>query len=152
MYVYLESLGCRLNAAEMEVLARHFAGAGCVVVDKPVRADVIVLNSCAVTAQAARKSRHRLHTFHHRNPAARLAVLGCWATEDVARARQIPGVVWVVPNVDKARALELIVGKSAAPSPWAPGRWGHTRAFLGVQDGCDHTCTCLLYTSPSPRD
>ncbi len=141
MQVYLESLGCRLNAAETETLARLFAGAGCSVLDAPDGADVIVLNSCAVTEPAARKSRHRLHTLHHRHPAARLAVVGCWATEDAARALRIPGVAWAIPNVDKGRAVALITGTEAQAVAWSPGRWGHTRAFLAVQDGCDHACT-----------
>lgn len=144
MQVYFEFLGCRLNAAETETLARRFAGAGCRVVTAPEAADIIVLNSCAVTAQAARKSRHRLHTLHHRHPQARLAVVGCWATEDMAGAAAIPGVAWAIPNADKARAVEIITGADAAPAAWSPGRWGHTRAFLAVQDGCDHTCTYCI--------
>lgn len=144
MQVYLESLGCRLNTAEMETLARRFAGAGCAVVDVPEAADVIVLNSCAVTAQAVRKSRHRLRALHRLRPQARLAVVGCWATEDVAHAAALPGVTWVIPNADKARAVEIITGVDAAPVAWLPGRWGHTRAFLGVQDGCDHACTYCI--------
>jgi threonylcarbamoyladenosine tRNA methylthiotransferase MtaB len=139
--VYLESLGCRLNAAELETLAREFAGAGYLVVRDPAEADVIVLNSCAVTAQAARKSRHRLRTLRRISPAADLAVTGCWATEDVARAQQLEGVRWALPNVSKADAVTEITGSRPEPAPWAPGRWGHTRAFLAVQNGCDHVCT-----------
>ncbi|MGC9523666.1 MAG: MiaB/RimO family radical SAM methylthiotransferase, partial [Anaerolineae bacterium] len=141
MRVYLESLGCRLNAAEIENLAREFAGAGLEVVDAPDQADLIVLNSCAVTVQAARRSRHRLRALHRERPSADLAVTGCWATEDVERARRVGGVRWVVPNPDKARTVAKIVGHDSERAPWAPGRWGHTRAFLGVQDGCDHACT-----------
>lgn len=144
MQVYLESLGCRLNTAETETLARRFAGAGCEVVAAPEAADVIVLNSCAVTAQAARKSRHRLHTLHRLSPQARLAVVGCWATEDAAHAATLPGVAWSIPNADKARAVEIITGVDAVPVAWSPGRWGHTRAFLAVQDGCDHACTYCI--------
>ncbi len=144
MQVYLESLGCRLNTAETETLARHFAGAGYEVITAPEVADVIVLNSCAVTTQAARKSRHRLHTLHRLSPQARLAVVGCWATEDAALVATLPGVVWIIPNAEKARAVEIITGREAAPAAWAPGRWGRTRAFLAVQDGCDHTCTYCI--------
>lgn len=144
MQVYLESLGCRLNTAETELLARHFAGSGYEVIAAPEAADVIVLNSCAVTAQAARKSRHRLHTLHRLSPQARLAVVGCWATEDAALAATLPGVAWVIPNADKARAVEIITGIEAAPAAWSPGRWGRTRAFLAVQDGCDHACTYCI--------
>ena len=143
--VYLESLGCRLNAAEIETIARHFSGAGYLVVDDPEAADIIVMNSCAVTAQAARKSRHRLRTLSRRSPDAQLAVTGCWATENVERASQLSGVVWAIPNMDKARAAEIIIDDSAASAaPWSPGRWGHTRAFLAVQDGCDHACTYCI--------
>ena len=144
MHVYLESLGCRLNAAETESMARCFAGAGHFVVGEPATADVVVLNTCAVTAQAARKSRQRLRALHRRSPAARLAVIGCWATEDETSAEQLPGVAWVIPNEDKARAVEIITGTDAVPVAWSPGRWGHTRAFLGVQDGCDHACTYCI--------
>ncbi len=144
MRVYLEFSGCRLNAAEVEGLARGFAGAGWTVVASPLHADVMVFNSCAVTAQAARKSRRRLQTLHHRNPNARLAVTGCWATADIAGVQQVPGVVWTLPNVDKARLVEIVTGVVASPADWAPGRWGHTRAFLAVQDGCDHTCTYCI--------
>jgi len=142
--IYLESLGCRLNAAEIESLARQFAGAGHSIVTQPAGADIIVLNSCAVTAQASRKSRHRIGTLHRESPAADVAVIGCWATEDVPRARRLEGVRWVVPNVDKAQAVSEILGQTPVPAPWSPGRWGHTRAFLGVQDGCDHACTYCI--------
>ena len=144
MRIYLESLGCRLNAAEIEVLARQFAGAGHSIVTQPAVADIIVLNSCAVTAQASRKSRHRISTLHRESPAADVAVVGCWATEDVARAQRLEGVRWVVPNVDKAQAVTEILGQTSVRAPWSPGRWGHTRAFLGVQDGCDHACTYCI--------
>jgi threonylcarbamoyladenosine tRNA methylthiotransferase MtaB len=144
MHVYLESLGCRLNAAETESIARRFAGAGYSVVSEPAAADVIVLNTCAVTAQAARKSRRRVRALHRRSPAARLAVIGCWVTEDETSAEQLPNVAWVIPNEDKARAVDIITGTDAVPVTWSPGRWGHTRAFLGVQDGCDHACTYCI--------
>jgi len=144
MQVYLESLGCRLNTAETEALARRFAGAGYNVVSAPGAADVIVLNSCAVTAQAARKSRRRLRTLHRLSPHARMAVVGCWATEDVTRAAALPGVAWAIPNTEKARVVEIITGVDARPAAWSPGRWGHTRVFLAVQDGCDHACTYCI--------
>ena len=144
MHIYLESLGCRLNAAEIEALARQFAGAGYSVVTQPATADIIILNSCAVTAQASRKSRHRIGTLHRESPAADVAVIGCWATEDVARAMRLEGVQWVVPNVDKAQTVTEILGQKPVPAPWSPGRWGPTRAFLGVQDGCDHACTYCI--------
>lgn len=151
MRVYLESLGCRLNAAEIEALARQFAGAGHEIIENPAHADLVVLNTCAVTAQAARKTRHRLRALHRRRPEADIAVTGCWTTEDLDRAKRFPGVRWVVPNPKKVEAAAEILGVVSEPAPWAPGRWGHTRAFLGVQDGCDHTCTyCVTHILRGP--
>jgi len=148
--VYLEAMGCRLNAAEAETLARQFSGAGHQVVQDPTLAEIIVVNSCAVTSQAVRKAERGLRALHRANPEAGLAVTGCWATADQAGVGTIEGVQWVVPNADKATTVSRVLSRElqAAPgasqtvlAPWAPGRWGHTRAFLGVQDGCDHACT-----------
>ncbi len=144
MRVYLESLGCRLNAAEIETLARTFAGAGQTVLASPEDADVIVLNTCAVTSVASRKSRHRVRTLHKLAPQAAIAVTGCWATESPSRAASLSAVRWVIPNTEKPRAVAIITGSNAPPAAWAPGRWGHTRAFVGVQEGCDHLCTYCI--------
>ncbi len=141
--VYIETLGCRLNTAESEDLARAFAGAGCLMVDDVRSASLIVVNTCAVTATAARKTRHRLNTLRRLNPQARIAAIGCWASDTTAVA-QGPAIDWIIPNADKARTVERILGRDAAPLPWEPGRWGHTRAFLGVQDGCDQHCTYCI--------
>ena len=141
---YLDFLGCRLNAAEIEDLSRRIDGTGGKIVADPTLADVIVLNTCAVTAQASQRSLHRIAKLHTLQPNAEIAVLGCWATEDVNLAGKLPGVKWVLPNREKSQAVEIITGKSAKPTPWVPGKWGHTRAFLAVQDGCDHHCTYCL--------
>jgi threonylcarbamoyladenosine tRNA methylthiotransferase MtaB len=139
--VYLESLGCRLNAAELEELARQFEGVGCVSVGDVEEADLIALNTCAVTASAAHKSRRRLRRLHRQNPSAPIAVLGCWVTEAEAEATALSGVAFALPNADKGEAVERITGKRPRPAPWQPGRWGHTRAFVAVQHGCDSACT-----------
>lgn len=144
MRVYLDSLGCRLNAAEIETLARQFAGVGYEITEGPTSADLLALNTCAVTAQAVRKSRQRIRALHRDNPEATIAVLGCWATADPERVADLPGVRWVLSNPDKARAVETITGQVAEAEPWEPGRWGHTRAFLAVQEGCDSACTYCI--------
>ncbi len=141
--VYIETLGCRLNSAESEDLARAFAGAGCGVVDDVRNASIIVLNTCAVTATAARKTRHRLNTLRRLNPQARIAAVGCWAS-DAELTQSGPTLDWIIPNADKRRTVAIILGRDAERQPWEPGRWGHTRAFLGVQDGCDQHCTYCI--------
>ena len=144
MRVYLDTLGCRMNAAESEEMARRFLGAGCTLTHAPEEADVMVLNTCAVTSQAAKRTRQRLRALHRDNPGARIAAVGCWATGHLDDAADYPGVAWVIPNEEKAEAVERILGTAADPAPWQPGFWRHTRAFLGVQDGCDHTCTYCI--------
>jgi threonylcarbamoyladenosine tRNA methylthiotransferase MtaB len=141
--IYVESMGCRLNTAEAEVLARRFAGAGHEVVDDPARAEVIVMNSCAVTAQAVRKGRRRVRTLHRANAHAEIAVTGCWATASPDVIGTMDGVHWVMPNAAKHEVVERVLGGELVqdPAPWSPGQWGHTRAFIGIQDGCDHACT-----------
>lgn len=142
--VYLESIGCRLNAAESEILACHFVGAGYTVVHRPEDAELVVLNTCAVTAEAARKSRSRLRALQRRSPQAALAAVGCWVEFAAETAQSLPGVRWAIPNADKDRTVALVTGESVTPVPWSPGIWSHTRAFVGVQYGCDSACTYCI--------
>ena len=150
MNVYLQSLGCRLNQSEIEAMTRQFAAAGHTVVSTPAQADVCIVNTCAVTAEAERKSRHRIRSLARANPEARIAVIGCYATLAPEQAGHLPGVAWIVPNTDKGRVAEIV-------APYPPRRKGEgsgtgkggpllrTRAFVRVQDGCDNHCTyCIV--------
>ncbi len=135
-------------------MARRFAAAGHAVVSDAAQADVCVLNTCAVTAGAERKSRRRVRALTRANPEAHIAVVGCYATLAPERCADLPGVQWVVPNVDKDRTVE-IVGKGEANrvkdadtsvlSLDLPRPYRRTRAFVKVQDGCDNHCTyCIV--------
>ena len=146
--IYLHSVGCRLNWSEIEELARQFAASEHAIVDGPEEADIIVINTCAVTAQAERKTRHEVRSLHRDNPEARIAVIGCYPTLRPEISANFPAVEWVVPNAEKSQVAAII---DAAPQPAtrnlppatpAPLR---TRAFVKVQDGCDHHCTyCIV--------
>ncbi|HEY68415.1 MAG TPA: tRNA (N(6)-L-threonylcarbamoyladenosine(37)-C(2))-methylthiotransferase MtaB, partial [Thermoflexia bacterium] len=127
-----------------------FAAAGHTVVSTPAQADVCIVNTCAVTAEAERKSRHRIRSLARANPEARIAVIGCYATLAPEQAGHLPGVAWIVPNTDKGRVAEIV-------APYPPRRKGEgsgtgkggpllrTRAFVRVQDGCDNHCTyCIV--------
>jgi threonylcarbamoyladenosine tRNA methylthiotransferase MtaB len=115
MRVHLKTLGCRLNEAELESWARQFQSSGCALVASPEQADVIVLNSCAVTGDAARKSRHYIRRLRRENPRAKLVVSGCWATLHPNEAAQQLDVDLVVGNADKHRLVELTVMALASP-------------------------------------
>ncbi len=154
MRVRLESLGCRLNTGEMESLAGQLVAAGHRIVGPGDPADLCVLNTCTVTATAARKSRHLLRRLHRENPAAHLVVTGCFSQLDPEAARAT-GARLVVANEDKDRLAEILAehgllngaeplaGADATPFP---GLGGRTRAFVKVQDGCDNRCAFCIVT------
>jgi threonylcarbamoyladenosine tRNA methylthiotransferase MtaB len=154
MRVHLKTLGCRLNEAELETWARQFLSAGCELAAAPEQADVIVLNSCAVTGDAARKSRNLIRRLQRENPCAKLVASGCWATLHPDEAAQSLGVDLVVANADKSRLVELTREKlqleampafSTEPGEAALFSLGRQRAFVKVQDGCRYRCTfCIV--------
>jgi threonylcarbamoyladenosine tRNA methylthiotransferase MtaB len=152
MNVYLESLGCRLNQGELQSLAGRFISMGHVVVSDPTVADVCVVNTCAVTAQAERKSRHRTRALARANPDARIAVVGCYATLASQRCADLPGVVWVISNDEKERTVEIVSPSSLAPrDDGTRSLLFRTRAFVKVQDGCDNRCTyCIVRSLRGP--
>ena len=122
MKVFLETLGCRLNYSEMETLGRQLGEIGHEIVSLPEHADVAVLNTCAVTGEAARKSRQLARKLARANPSARLAVTGCYATlapDDVSR---LPNVELVVDNRRKDFLAELL-------QPWSAELDGEQAAF-----------------------
>ncbi len=143
----LTALGCKVNYAEMADLAGRLAAAGIEVVGDDEPADVRVLNSCTVTLQADATTRQRISRLRRTDPGAHLVLTGCSVDANPGR---YPGLVdSVVPNADKERIADLILGlvdarpQLVAPVAPAPRR---SRAFLKVQDGCDHRCTyCIVW-------
>lgn len=153
MRVALKSLGCRVNEAELERWARQFQAAGHRIVAESEPADLVVLNSCAVTEEAVRKSRSLLRRLHREQPRAKLALSGCYATLAPDEAASL-GVDLVVANEDKERLVALAEREVAEPAmpalaadPEAPLLpTGRQRAFVKVQDGCRHRCTFCIVT------
>jgi threonylcarbamoyladenosine tRNA methylthiotransferase MtaB len=124
------SLGCRMNIAESERMRAMLAG----------ERDLVVVNSCAVTAEALRQTRQAIRRARRDHPAARLVVTGCAAEIDRAAIGAMEEVDALVANAAKLdpRAWNI---PGEAP-PLAPAR---TRAFVAVQNGCDHACTfCVI--------
>ena len=155
MNVFLTSLGCRLNEAEVESWARTFERGGHAVVAAPERANVVVVNTCAVTSEAARKSRKLVGALHRRNPEAHVVVTGCFAQLEPAAAAGLAGVDLVVPNRDKDRLPEVLAAEldlrampamATEPDATHAFREARTRAFVKVQDGCRNRCTFCVVT------
>ena len=125
------SLGCRLNLSESERIRAMLAG----------ESDLVVVNSCAVTSEAVRQTRQAIRRARRDNPDARLLVTGCAAEIEREQLAAMPEVDGLIANAAKLdpRAWNVPAGTSdLAPKL-------HTRAFVQVQNGCDHACTfCVI--------
>jgi threonylcarbamoyladenosine tRNA methylthiotransferase MtaB len=147
--VALESLGCKLNQAEIEDLGRRLVEAGYRLVSAGDKADIYVLNTCTVTHVADRKSRHMLRLARRRYPAARLIAIGCYANRAPQELQQIDGVELVLGNDRKADLVSMLDNSPGfSPSGTLPGTvvgGRRTRAFLRIQDGCRNCCAfCIV--------
>lgn len=144
------TMGCRLNTFESEVIRDH---AGRAQLD-----DTIIINTCAVTAEAERQARQTIRRTHRKNPGKRIIVTGCAAQLDPARFAAMPEVDHVIGNEEKMKA-ETFAGLNGHPevrvsdimtiretaSHLVRGFDGRTRAFVQIQQGCDHRCTfCII--------
>jgi len=137
MSVETITMGCRLNFAESETIART----------APAGEDWIVVNSCAVTNEAVRQTRQAIRRAHRQRPDARILVTGCAAELDPATFSTMPGVTRVVGNSSKLNSLAANDVMPPVPS----GFMGHVRSFVAVQTGCDHRCTfCSIWQARGP--
>ncbi|MGQ7792414.1 tRNA (N(6)-L-threonylcarbamoyladenosine(37)-C(2))-methylthiotransferase MtaB [Faunimonas sp. B44] len=155
MSVEIITFGCRLNAYESEVMRSRAAEAG---VD-----DAVLVNTCAVTAEAVRQARQSIRRAHRDNPGRRIIVTGCAAQTEPATFAEMPEVDLVLGNEDKLRAEsyhalpdfglaaeekvrvnDIMAVRETAPH-LVDGLEGRARAFVQVQNGCDHRCTfCII--------
>jgi threonylcarbamoyladenosine tRNA methylthiotransferase MtaB len=166
MSVDLVTFGCRLNAYESEVIRRQTQAAGLA----DAATDTIVVNTCAVTAEAARQARQAIRRLRRERPQARIVVTGCAAQVEPESFRDMPEVDRVLGNGEKldvnawrdTRALfargpgrvpqreeKVAVNDIMALTETAvhliEGFDGRARAFVQVQNGCDHRCTfCII--------
>ena len=153
------TFGCRLNAYESDVIRRHVEGMGLT--------NIAVVNTCAVTAEAVRQARQAIRAHARVHPNAHIVVTGCAAQTDPATFAEMPEVARVIGNDDKLQARvwnkmrvapadappcaaekiavsDIMATKSTVALP-IDSRDGRTRAFVQVQNGCDHRCTfCII--------
>ena len=160
MSIDIVTFGCRLNAYESNAIRHHAQAAR---LD-----DIVVVNTCAVTAEAVRQARQTIRAHARARPGARLIVTGCAAQTDPASFAAMPEVDRVIGNEDKLAAQAWAGARIALESPQAvagalkiavsdimaastnasspvEAREGRSRAFVQVQNGCDHRCTfCII--------
>jgi threonylcarbamoyladenosine tRNA methylthiotransferase MtaB len=150
--VRLITLGCRLNSYESEVMRGHAEAQGL--------SDAIIINTCAVTAEAVRQARQTIRRARRENPGAMVIVTGCAAQIDPASFAAMPEVDRVLGNAEKLRAESFAPARLAEPERvrvndimsvretaghLVEGLEGRARAFVQVQNGCDHRCTfCII--------
>ena len=146
------TFGCRLNAYESEVMRALASGA----------ADTVVVNTCAVTAEAERQARQTIRRLVREKPGTAIVVTGCAAQIDPASWAALPGVTRVLGNEDKLKPESWATGAGSAVSDiMAAGETaphmvtefaGRARAFVQVQQGCDHRCTfCVIPFGRGPN-
>ena len=152
MKIYLDTIGCRLNQSEIETMARGFRAVGHEIVDSAQMADLAVVNTCAVTNEAAADSRAKIRQIA-RAKVGEIIATGCWATLQPQQALDLPNVSRVVRNDHKDRLVSGLLNLSQETfdlEPIAreplPGLHRRTRAFIKVQDGCDNRCTFCVTT------
>ncbi len=155
MRVTLQALGCRLNEAELETWARQFQQLGHQVTTDETSADLVVINTCAVTQEAVRKSRKVLRRTQRANPRARIVVSGCFATLETQALAQEGGIDLLIPNQEKDHLVTTVTAELDLPamplSAMVAGAnpllaRGRQRAFIKVQDGCRYRCAFCIVT------
>ncbi|MEL7452376.1 MAG: MiaB/RimO family radical SAM methylthiotransferase, partial [Pseudomonadota bacterium] len=149
----LITLGCRLNTYESEVMRGHAEAAGLT--------DAVIINSCAVTNEAMRSTRHAIRKAAKENPDSKILVTGCAAQIDPGMFADMPEVTRVVGNADKMKAdtwapqtllsgrekvrVNDIMSVRETAGHLIEGMEGRARAYVQVQNGCDHRCTfCII--------
>ena len=145
--------GCRLNSYESEVMRDHADAAGL--------SDAIIINTCAVTAEAVRQARQSIRRARRENPESPIIVTGCAAQIDPESFAGMPEVTRVIGNAEKMRAdtfkpadllgapekvrVDDIMTVRETAGHLVDGIDGRARAFVHVQNGCDHRCTfCII--------
>jgi threonylcarbamoyladenosine tRNA methylthiotransferase MtaB len=171
---YIEQFGCRATQADGAAIERQLREQGCHLAADKNSADVVVLNTCTVTAAADAQAREAIRKIHSANPVARIVVTGCYAQRAPEEIAALPGVTFVVGNSHKPRIPALLHSISAAPvfperedplaypaaqvfsgdifavsdvlvAPLLGGEGNHTRPTLKIQDGCNARCSfCVI--------
>ena len=146
------TFGCRLNAYESEVMREHANAAGL--------GDAVIVNTCAVTAEAVRQARQAIRRARRERPAAKIVVTGCAAQIDPARFAAMDEVDHVIGNQEKLEAKSFaglsiegtervavndIMSVRETAGHLIEGFGNHARAYVQIQNGCDHRCTfCVI--------
>ncbi len=141
------TLGCKLNQAESEAIARDLKQRGLRVIDRPVSAAAYIINTCSVTHVADRKSRHLVRLARRLSPDAVVVLTGCFPETAGVEAARATGADLVVPSRDKDTVVTALLERLSVAGPPADGAAPglRTRAFVKAQEGCNDVCAfCIV--------
>jgi threonylcarbamoyladenosine tRNA methylthiotransferase MtaB len=150
--VAILTLGCKLNQADSQALARELLAHGCQVIDRAAPADALIINACSVTHVADRKSRHLVRLARRLAPEATVILAGCYEQDGGHDLGQRLGADWLVTNADKPAIAQRLVrhwqeqGRlGAGVTAIQPGDGLRTRASVKIQEGCNEVCAfCIV--------
>jgi threonylcarbamoyladenosine tRNA methylthiotransferase MtaB len=156
MKVYLSSIGCRLNQSEIETMGRQLMAQGHQLVSDAAVADKVIINTCAVTSQAARDARNQTRRIQRHNPDTEIFLTGCYATIAPTELEKLDVAVHIVSNKNKSHIVQMldphipdelpVFDRAPIMREFLVGHTGNTRAFVKVQDGCNNRCTFCVTT------
>lgn len=144
------TFGCKANQYDTQLLREALLRRGLAEQDR--EAELVVVNTCSVTAEAGRKARQVIRRLSRSDPPPRIAVTGCLAESEPEILRALPGVEWVLGNGEAKRPVNFLrqLGWEVDPEELGipagiTAFSGHTRAFVKIQDGCDQACAfCII--------
>lgn len=161
MTFFISTFGCKVNQCESENIQKSMEENGFIACESYGKADIILLNSCAVTAESVRKLRQSIHKIKHKNPNCILAVTGCAAQAEADEISQIPEVDVIIGNANKGEIpsiikkylqnkkptlkVDPIFSLKSFPNEIVNYEPHRSRAFLKIEDGCNRFCSyCII--------
>jgi threonylcarbamoyladenosine tRNA methylthiotransferase MtaB len=159
---FVENFGCRATQADGAALEAQLAARGLTAADERAAADLVILNTCTVTAEADSDARSAIRRAHRENPGARILVTGCYAQRAPEELAKMPGVEWVVGNSHKTSIADVVAGeidyhgggivigdifetRDILTAPVMDATGDRTRPNLKIQDGCHNRCSfCII--------
>jgi threonylcarbamoyladenosine tRNA methylthiotransferase MtaB len=166
MKVFVQSFGCRASQADGAAIEAALEERGCQATRQSAAADLVVLNTCTVTASADVDVRRTIRNIHRDQPDAKILITGCYAQRASHELAHIPGVTWVVGNSHKTQIADIVIDRTEEyhgrihvsdmagqtgflSTPIRDVREDRTRPNLKIQDGCSNRCSfCII---PSVR-
>ncbi len=146
--ITIKTLGCKLNIADSQTIARQLTGAGHRIVKSVKDAEIYLLNSCTVTHIADRKARQTLAAVKRSNPSVQVVITGCYAQRAADELHGLNYIDKVIPNTAKKNIVDLLVGGQAHRTTTKTTKlalFGRSRAMVKIQEGCDQVCAyCIV--------